>query len=125
MKRQYSLNELALKHGFNLREIEKVCRISDLLEDISAVKFLRDRLCLYGGTPLTFIYSDRILRLSVDLDLNYRHLNTEDWGKVRDEIDRRIKDLLYRQGYERSDIAISPSYPLTRFTVKYINRLGT
>ena len=125
MKRQYDLNELALKHGFNLREIEKVCRISDLLEDISAVKFLRDRLCLYGGTALTFIYSDRILRLSVDLDLNYRHLNTEDWGKVRDEIDRRIKDLLYRQGYERSDIAISPRYPLTRFTVKYINRLGT
>ena len=111
MKRQYDLNELALKHGFNLREIEKVCRISDLLEDISAVKFLRDRLCLYGGTALTFIYSDRILRLSVDLDLNYRHLNTEDWGKVRDEIDRRIKDLLYRQGYERSDIAISPATP--------------
>jgi len=125
MKRQYALNELAMKHGFSVREMEKVCRISDFLEDLSAVRFLRDRLCLYGGTVLTFVYSEEIMRLSVDLDLNYRHLNTRDWSEVRDEIDRRIKDLLYRQAYDRSDIAISPSYPLTRFTVKYTNTLGT
>jgi len=104
--------------------MEKVCRISDLLEDISAVKFLRDRLSLYGGTALTFIYFKEILRLSIDLDLNYRHLDLEDWGEVRNEVDARIKDLLYRQGYRKSDIAISPSYPLARFTVRYTNTLG-
>jgi len=125
MKRQYALNELARKHGFNVREMEKVCRISDFMEDLSAVEFLRDRLCLYGGTALTFVYSEEIMRLSVDLDLNYRHLNTGEWSEVRDEIDRRIKDLLYRQRYDRSDIAVSPRYPLTRFTVKYTNTLGT
>ena len=91
MKREYDFDELALKHGFNVREIEKVCRISDILEDISAVKFLRDRLSLYGGTALTFIYFKEILRLSIDLDLNYRHLNTKDWGEIRNEIDKRIK----------------------------------
>lgn len=32
--------------------------------------------------------------------------------------------MLYRQGYNDSDIAISPSYPLTRFTVEYTNTLG-
>jgi len=97
LKRQYNFRELAQKYGFNVREIEKVCRISDLLEDISAVKFLQDRLSLYGGTALTFIYSQEIFRLSVDLDLNYRHLDTKDWGEVRNEIDQKIKDLLYRQ----------------------------
>jgi predicted nucleotidyltransferase component of viral defense system len=124
MKRQYDLDELGRKHGFNVREMEKVCRISDLLEDLSSVKFLRDRLCVYGGTAFTFIYAEEILRLSVDLDLNYRHLDKRDWGVVRDEIDERLKGLLYRQGYDRADIAISPSYPLTRFTVHYINTLG-
>ena len=123
MKREYDFNELARKYNFNVREIEKVCRISDLLEDISAVKFLKDRLSLYGGTALIFIYSKEILRLSIDLDLNYRHLNTKDWGEVRNEIDEKIKNLLYRQGYEKSDIAISPSYPLTRITVQYTNTL--
>lgn len=124
MKRKYDVERLARRHGFNPREIEKVCRLSDLLEDISAVKFLRDRLSLYGGTALTFIYSKQILRLSTDLDLNYRHLNTNDWGEVRSEIDERIKPLLYRQGYGESDLAISPSYPLARITVQYINAQG-
>lgn len=125
MKREYDFNELARKHGFNIREIEKVCRISDVLEDISAIKFLKDRLSLYGGTALTFIYFKEILRLSIDLDLNYRHFDTKDWGEVRSEIDERIKTLLSRQGYEKSDITISPSYPLARFTLQYTNTLGS
>lgn len=124
MKREYNFEELARRHGFNVREIEKVCRISDLLEDISAVKFLKDRLSLYGGTALTFIYSKEIQRLSIDLDLNYRHLDKKDWGEVRSEIDERIKALLYRQGYKESDLAISPSYPLARITVQYTNTQG-
>ena len=124
MKRQYDFDGLARRYGFGVRDLEKVCRISDFLEDVSAVKFLVDSLSLYGGTALTFIYSKEILRLSVDIDLNYRHLDTRDWGEVRKEIDERIKDLLYRQGYGESDIAISPSYPLARFTVQYANILG-
>jgi len=124
LKKSYDFETLARTHGFNVREIEKVCRISDLLEDLSAIKFLSDRLSLYGGTALTFIYSPEILRLSVDLDLNYRHFNEKDWGEVRDEIDKRIKDILYRQGYKKSDIAINSSYPLARFTIKYLNTLG-
>jgi len=124
LKREYNFDGLARRYGFNIREMEKVCRLSDLLEDISAVKFLRDRLSLYGGTPLTFIYSEKILRLSIDLDLNYRHLNEKDWGEVRSEIDERIKSLLYRQRYEESDLTISPSYPLARITVQYTNTQG-
>lgn len=124
MKRRYDFEGLARRYGFGIREIEKVCRISDFLEDVSAVKFLVDRLSLYGGTALTFIYSEEVLRLSVDLDLNYRHLDPRDWGEVRNEIDERIKDILYRQGYGESDIAISPSYPLARFTIQYTNTLG-
>lgn len=124
MKREYNFEELARRHGFNVRQIEKVCRISDLLEDISAVKFLKDRLSLYGGTALTFIYSKEILRLSIDLDLNYRHLDKKDWGEVRNEIDEKIKALLYRQEYKESDLAISPSYPLARITVRYTNTQG-
>jgi predicted nucleotidyltransferase component of viral defense system len=124
LKRTYDLETFARTHGFNIREIEKVCRISDLLEDFSAVKFLSDHLALYGGTALTFIYSPEILRLSIDLDLNYRHLNTKDWGETRSEIDKKIKEVLYRQGYKKSDIAINSSYPLARFTVKYTNTMG-
>jgi len=125
MKREYDFPALALRHGFNPRDVEKACRISDILEDISAVKFLSERLSLYGGTALTFIHSKDIPRLSIDLDLNYRHKDSIDWGRVRKEIDTRLKDLLYRQGYNKADIAINASYPLTRFTVRYINATGS
>jgi len=125
LQRKYDFDALALQYGFNVREVEKVCRISDLLEDVSAVKFLSNRLSLYGGTALTFIYSPEILRLSTDLDFNYRHTDVADWGEVRKEIDEKLKDLLYRQQYRKADIAINASYPLTRFTIKYANALGS
>jgi len=125
MKREYDFHALALRYGFNTKDMEKACRISDMLEDISAVKFLSERLSLYGGTALTFIHFKEILRLSIDMDLNYRHKDNTDWGQVREEIDKRLKDLLYRQGYNKTDIAINASYPLTRFTVKYINATGS
>jgi len=124
LNREYDFEQLAREYGFNVREIEKVCRISDVLEDISATRFLRDRLSLYGGTALAFIYSKRILRLSIDVDLNYRHIDEKDWGEVRSEIDEKIKNLLYRQGYKRDDLAISPTYPLARFNVQYENKQG-
>lgn len=124
MKRRYDFESLARRYGFNVRDVEKVCRISDVLEDVSAVRFLRHRLSLYGGTALTFIYSKEILRLSIDLDLNYRHLDEKDWGEVRSKIDERIKELLDRQGYQRADVAISPTYPLARITIQYNSSQG-
>jgi hypothetical protein len=51
-------------------------------------------------------------------------MDNVDWGQAREEIDKRLKDLLYRQGYNKADIAINASYPLTRFTVKYLNAYG-
>lgn len=96
MKRKYDFDTLALRYGFSSKEIEKVCRISDLLEEVSAVKFLSDRLSLYGGTALTFIYSPQILRLSTDLDFNYRHTNTTDWGEVRKEIDQFFDHKIFK-----------------------------
>jgi predicted nucleotidyltransferase component of viral defense system len=125
VKRKYDFDALTLQYGFSAKEIEKACRISDLLEDISAVKFLSDHLSLYGGTALTFIYLPEILRLSMDLDFNYRHTDTADWGEIRKEIDERLKDLIYRQEYKQADVAINASYPLTRFTVRYANVQGS
>lgn len=124
MRRDYDFEELERKMGFDPRQIEKACRISDLLEDISNVAFLRDRLSLYGGTALALIHLEEIQRLSIDLDFNYRHIDEADWGVVRDQIDDRIKRLLYAQGYGDEDLAVQASYPLGRITVRYENHLG-
>lgn len=119
---EYDLEYLSRTLGFNVREVEKVLRISDLLEDISNVRFLQKRLCLYGGTALNFIYFKDIPRLSIDLDFNYRHVGDKDWGKVREEVEDRIKRLLHMRGYE--DLRINPSYPLGRIDISYQNSSG-
>ncbi|KON30621.1 hypothetical protein AC482_03400 [miscellaneous Crenarchaeota group-15 archaeon DG-45] len=124
MKRDYDFEELGRTSGFDPKQLEKACRISDLLEDVSNVVFLRDRLSLYGGTALAFIHLDEVLRLSIDLDFNYRHLNEEDWGTVRDRIDDRIKRLLYAQEYGEEELAVQATYPLGRIVVQYENHLG-
>ncbi|MCW3990035.1 MAG: nucleotidyl transferase AbiEii/AbiGii toxin family protein [Candidatus Bathyarchaeota archaeon] len=125
MKRTYNLLRLAAETGFDPVQVEKVCRISDILEDISAITFMRKRLSLYGGTALAFIHFNDIERLSVDIDFNYRHIDRDkDWGDVRDEIDRNLKIILHNQRYTDDAIKITPRYPLSRFTIKYTNHVG-
>jgi len=124
LRRNYDFKALASHYKFSVKEIEKVCRISDLLEDISAVKFLSDHLSLYGGTAFNFIYASEIQRLSVDLDFNYRQGNTTYSRDERNEIDNRLKDLLYRLEYTESNVKIKATHPLTRFMVSYVNTLG-
>ena len=124
MKRGYDFEELRRELGFDPRQLEKACRISDLIEEVSNVVFLRDRLSLYGGTALALIHLDEVLRLSIDLDFNNRHLDEGDWGAVRDLIDDRIKRLLYVQEYRQEDLAVQATYPLEKITVQYENHLG-
>lgn len=124
MKRAYDFHKISIETGFNPAQIEKVCRISDILENVSAVPFMRKRLALYGGTALAFVHFDEIERLSVDIDFNYRHIDKEDWGDVRDEVDENIKTILYSLGYIDDDINIDPKYSLNRFIVNYTNHIG-
>jgi len=121
MKRTYDFNKISIETGFNPVQIEKVCRISDIIENISAVPFMRRRLALYGGTALAFVHFEAIERLSVDIDFNYRHIDEKDWGDVRDQVDENMKVILYSLGYTDDDIKIDPSYSLNRFIVNYSN----
>ncbi len=122
----YDYRYLQSVHPYDPTQLEKVCRISDTLERITQIPFLRERLSLYGGTALNFIHFQEIQRLSVDIDFNYRHQGEQtDWGEIREEIDETIKQILNSQGYKDQNIKIDPSYPLCRFTIKYTNHQNT
>ena len=122
----YDYRYLQSIYPYNPTLLEKVCRISDILERITQIPFLKEHLSLYGGTALNFIHFKEIQRLSIDIDFNYRHQGEEkDWGEIREEIDETIKQLLATQGYKDQDIKIEASYPLSRLTIKYINHQNT
>lgn len=58
------------KTGFRPEILEKVWRLMNVLEGISAHPYLQGRLVLKGGTALNLFIFD-LPRLSVDIDLNY------------------------------------------------------
>lgn len=64
------IRDLANEHGFNTANLEKVFRLIDLLAEIYAHPFLKDRLVLKGGTAINVFLFD-VPRLSVDIDFNY------------------------------------------------------
>lgn len=64
------LQELANEHKFNTANLEKVFRLIDLLAEIYAHPFLKDRLVLKGGTAINIFLFD-LPRLSVDINFNY------------------------------------------------------
>lgn len=119
---KYDIESIANDTGFDPTVVEKVCRISDILIEIYQDPFLKKRLSLTGGTALNLIHSEGIPRLSVDLDFNYRHEGSKDWGKIRVKIDDRLKAILKSMGYE--DLAINPSYPLGRINATYRDESG-
>ena len=99
--------------------VEKIGRISDVLIEIANDPLLSSFLSLYGGTALNLLHIKPLPRLSEDLDFNYRHSGSEDWGDVRDRVDEAIKRILYDKGYVRDDIRIQPRFNLGRFQIHY------
>jgi predicted nucleotidyltransferase component of viral defense system len=110
--------------GFNPRLIEKIYRIGDILQKIYTTEYTKKRLSLYRGTALNFLHFKDIPRFSIDIDFNYRDQQQNDWAQERNEIDTIIKKILHDLHYNNDDIAIQPSYPLTRFDVGYITEDG-
>lgn len=113
---------MALK-GFSQEMIEKIDRLCDLLESIEKSEFLSKRLSLYGGTALNFLYLDQP-RLSEDIDFNYRHIDDEDWGEVRDKIDEDLKWVIKSLDYKDEQLNINPKHNQCRFHLSYTSERG-
>ena len=109
--------------GYSSDTIEKMKRLCDLLLSIQNSEFISKRLSLYGGTALNFLYLDNP-RLSEDLDYNYRHIDKEDWSKIRDKIDIDLKWIINSLGYKKDDIKINSLYNQCRFHLNYISETG-
>lgn len=109
--------------GFSQEIREKIDRLCDLLDSIEGSEFLSNRLSLYGGTALNFLYLDQP-RLSEDIDFNYRHIDEEDWGEVRDRIDENLKWIIDSLGYEDEQLNINPKHNQCRFHLSYTSERG-
>jgi predicted nucleotidyltransferase component of viral defense system len=71
MMSKESLLKLARNQHYKPEILEKVLKLLQVLQQIMAVPYLRERFVLKGGTALNLFQFDNVPRLSVDIDLNY------------------------------------------------------
>jgi predicted nucleotidyltransferase component of viral defense system len=86
--------------GFSPEPFEKVERLQELLAELDAHPYLRDRLVLKGGTALNLFWLD-LPRLSVDIDLNYvGALDRDTMLAERPQVERAVEAVCGRQGLQ-------------------------
>lgn len=88
----------AADSGFRAEILEKVFRLTELLETLWSHPFLKTQLALKGGTALSLFVFD-LPRLSVDVDLNYVGLaDVEGMHRERPGVEQAIQAVCGRLG---------------------------
>ena len=93
------LSRLESETGFQAVVLDKVLRLSKLLEDINLHPRLKNALALKGGTALNLFFGEPT-RLSVDLDFNFiGALDRDAMLAERPMVEATIEDIARAQGY--------------------------
>lgn len=72
MKFEYNkaeIEKVAREHNYTVNNVEKVLRLSFILDDLNTMPEFKGKLLLKGGTAINLVAFDKLRRLSVDLDL--------------------------------------------------------
>jgi hypothetical protein len=88
----------AAESGFRPEILEKVVKLTELLETLRSHPFLKTRIALKGGTALNLFFFD-LPRLSVDVDLNYvGSADVEGMKQDRPKVEQAIQAVCGRLG---------------------------
>ena len=102
------LAQLAAQTHFLRDNLEKVLRLSDVLQFISQNPKLKDCLVLKGGTAINLTVFD-MPRLSVDIDLDFhKECTREEMLECRAGINAEILAYMSSQGYQLSPSTKNP-----------------
>ena len=117
------LAEMANEMNFVRDTLEKVLRLSEILNYLNSNPLTKDNLALKGGTAINLTVFD-LPRLSVDIDLDFAdNLPRDEMMTVRESIRNDLRTYMSTQGY-----AISPRskafHSLDSFVFTYQNLGG-
>ncbi len=117
------LAEMAARQNFIRDTLEKVIRLSEVLDYINSNSIMKKRLVLKGGTAINLIVF-RLPRLSLDIDLDYCSEESRDEMLIqRKQISEELNVYMQTQEY-----ALSPQsksrHSLDSFVFTYINSGG-
>lgn len=117
------MNKIAEETKFPRDTLEKVLRLGDILQFMNRTSPMKDHLALKGGTAIHLTVFP-LLRLSVDIDLDFHASVTKDeMVKIRNQITDLLKRYMSSQEYQLSDNS-KYSHTLDSFVFKYRNLSG-
>ena len=117
------LGKKAEELGFIRDTLEKVTRLSEILEYFNTNPILKDNLALKGGTAINLTIFN-LPRLSVDIDLDYLITNSkEEMLKSREIINAIIDRFMMFQGYSKNVKTRNP-HSLDSWIYDYIGASG-
>ncbi len=117
------LSEIANKQNFIRDTLEKVVRLSEVLDYINSNPIMKGCLALKGGTAINLTVF-HLPRLSVDIDLDYcSEGNRDEMLEQRQKISEDLKKFMQTQGYSLNPRSRS-RHSLDSFVFTYINLGG-
>lgn len=91
---------IAEEYSFTSTNVEKVIRLSSILDDISTIEGLKGKLALKGGTAINLVLIPGLPRLSVDLDLDLAiDCPKEEMLQLRSQLDASLSSYCIERGY--------------------------
>ena len=117
------IQKIAAEHNYTVNNVEKVIRLSFILNDLNTHTEFRGKLLLKGGTAINLLAFAEPPRLSVDLDLDFAEdISKERMMDERDKINRAL--VLY---YQENDYEVTQrkSFSLDSYSLYYITVTGS
>jgi predicted nucleotidyltransferase component of viral defense system len=116
------LQAIANTNGFPPDNLEKVHRLRELLTELHKHPFLRDRVVLKGGTAINLFYLD-LVRLSIDIDLNYiAQVERDKMLAERPDVIRAVNQIATGLGYRIQNGV--DDHALREWNLGYANHSG-
>ena len=117
------LDLLAVNTDFLRDNLEKVLRLSDILQYMNANPLLFSHLALKGGTAINLVVFN-LPRLSVNIDLDFtKHCLRDEMFVLRKQINSDILKYMTSQGYQLNPSSKNP-HSLDSWVFYYLNSSG-
>lgn len=114
------LIELSNKTHFIKDTLEKMLRLSRILEFLNNDEFFKDKFALKGGTAINLTVVE-LPRLSIDIDLDFvENCTKEEIALIRPQINENLTKYMIKEGYFQS-APLKEYYALQSFMFGYIN----
>lgn len=126
MKFEYTkadIEAVARENNYTINNVEKILRLSFILNDLNTLPEFKGRLLLKGGTAINLVAFDELPRLSVDLDLNFAtNLPKEEMLEQRENINRALDAYCAEHGYIKTG---RNSFALDSLSLLYTTTTGS